>query len=86
MDPNRLLPGESTSITSGDRRDAEHWFAVYEELTGFKDRLLDEVRQQRTSVLEEGRAELDSDERLLRIEADRLQRRREYWRQELERR
>jgi hypothetical protein len=83
-DPNRLLPGESTSITSGDRRDAEQWVAVYEELSEFKDRLLDEVGRQRESVLDEGSAELDSDERLLRVEADRLHRRLAYWKRELD--
>jgi hypothetical protein len=82
-DPERLLPGEASSISSGNRKDAEHWFAVYEELCDVKDRLLAELRHQRSSVPDAGKAELDSDERLLEGEADRLHRRRDYWRREL---
>ena len=70
-------------MNSGDLADIEHWVTVYEELAGFKDRLLDELAEQRQNVLAAGQPELENDERLLRAEADRLHRRLDYWRREL---
>lgn len=80
---DKLLPGEAESRLSGSRPEAAHWVVVYEELVGFKDRLMSELWRQGAGVQDEGRAELDNDERLLRRENDRLHRRLEYWRREL---
>ena len=85
-DPDRLLPGEQTSVTSGDLEDVRHWVTVYAELVEFKDRLLREVDDQRARVRDEGRDELANDELLLRREAARLKRRLKYWTEELARR
>ena len=70
-------------MSSSNRQNAEHWLAVYDELCAFKDHLLAEVRQQREGVRDAGQSELESDERLIQREADRLHRRREYWKQVL---
>jgi len=78
-DPNRLLPGEQTSISSGNLEDVKHWVSVYAELVDFKDALLDEIHNQGEQVSDEGRAELANDEKLLQAEAARLKRRLEYW-------
>jgi len=39
---NRLLEGENRESTHPD--DAAHWYAVYADLVGFKERLLGEVK------------------------------------------
>jgi len=82
-DPNRLLPGEQTSVSSGNLEDVKHWVAVYAELVDFKDTLLDEIHNQGEHVSDEGRAELANDEKLLQAEAARLKRRLHYWQGEL---
>lgn len=83
---DKLLPGESTSISSGNSSDAAHWIDVYAELVGFKETLLERLTEQRRKVKDEGQAELDADESLLRPEAARLRRRLDFWRHELGRR
>jgi hypothetical protein len=80
---DKLLPGESSSSSSGSRQEAAHWVEVYQELVGFKDRLMSELRRQGAGVRSEGQAELDSDERLLRRENDRLHRRLRFWKRKL---
>ena len=82
-DPNRLLPGEQTSVSSGNLEDVKHWVSVYAELVDFKDTLLDEIHNQGEHVSDEGRAELANDEKLLQAEAARLKRRLHYWQGEL---
>lgn len=71
-------------MSSGDASDARHWVKVYAELVAFKDRLLDQVAEQRQKVTGEGRAEVEADERLLRPEAERLHRRLDFWRGRLD--
>ena len=82
-DQGRLLPGEQTSMNSGNADDVGHWVKVYAELCDFKDTLLDEVQQQRARVSDEGRDELENDFRMLTAEATRLKMRLAYWRGEL---
>jgi hypothetical protein len=83
---DRLLPGEATSIHSGNATDARVWVRVYAELSGFKDVLLAQVDEQRRAVEHPGQPEVENDKRLLEREADRLRRRLEFWQDELERR
>jgi hypothetical protein len=42
LDFNRLLEGENRESAHPD--DADHWYAVYADLVGFKEKLLKEVR------------------------------------------
>jgi hypothetical protein len=83
---DRLLPGESASMSSGDLGDVREWVAVYSELYGFKENLLQEVGAQREKIQEPGKVELDNDRALLEREARRLKRRLDYWERELRRR
>ncbi len=83
-DPGRLLPGEQTSITSGNLDDVKHWVTVYAELVHFKDGLLDELHTQRGRVTHDGQPELDNDEKLLMGEAVRLKRRLAFWKERLD--
>jgi hypothetical protein len=76
---DRLLPGEQTSMSSGNLEDVKHWVTVYAELVDFKDSLLEEVEGQQARVSDEGQTELENDRRLLQAEADRLKRRLEFW-------
>ena len=69
-------------MSSGNREDVQHWVTVYAELVDFKDKLLDEVHEQRTHVTDEGETELQSDEEMLKKEAARLKRRLKYWQSE----
>jgi hypothetical protein len=82
-DGDRLLPGEETSVSSGNLEDVRHWVAVYAELVDFKDTLLQELDDHRGRVTPEGRVELDNDEQMLRRETARLKRRLDFWRGEL---
>ena len=83
---DRLLPGEGTSLHSGEAADARLWVRVYAELSGFKEVLLAQVAEQRRAVEGPGQPEIDNDQRLLEREADRLRRRLEFWQDQLERR
>lgn len=84
LDP--MLPGEAESIGSRNTDDAKVWFDVYTELSAFKQNLLTELHEQSHKVGLEGEPEVRRDEVLLRLEADRLQRRLNFWRTELDRR
>ena len=83
---DRLLPGEATSLHSGNLDDARLWVRVYAELTGFKDVLLAQVREQGRSVTEAGQPEVENDTKLLEREAKRLKRRLMLWQHELDKR
>jgi hypothetical protein len=50
IDFNRLLEGENRQSTDPD--DAEHWYAVYSELVSFKERLLNETKNQLQKIPE----------------------------------
>ncbi len=82
---DQLLPGEAASVGSGRRDDAVHWLRVYEELCGFKQKLLAVLGEQASSVERDGWAEVDRDATMFRREADRLARRVEFWRGEAKR-
>ena len=84
-DGDQLLLGEASSVGSGRRDDAEHWLSVYEELYGFKQKLLGMLDEQASNVKGEGRAEVDRDEKLFQREAKRLARRANFWKREVER-
>ena len=75
----RLLPGEATSMKSGDTQDIRQWVAVYHELFSFKQKLLEEVDEQTRCVIPPGAFELENDRKLLETEASRLHRRLEFW-------
>lgn len=80
---DRLLPGEVTSIKSGDTRDIRQWVAVYHELYSFKESLLKEVDEQSKCVTPPGAFELENDRKLLETEASRLHRRLAFWEERL---
>ena len=69
-------------MSSGNLDDVRHWITVYAELVDFKDKLLEELHDQRTRVSDEGQDELQNDEDLLQEEAKRLKRRLAYWQAE----
>lgn len=75
----RLLPGEATSMNSGDTRDLRQWVAIYHELYSFKEILLKEVEEQTKCVTPPGAFELENDKKLLEAEASRLRGRLEFW-------
>ena len=79
----RLLPGELSSINSGDARDIRQWVAVYHELYSFKEKLLKEVDEQLKCVTPPGAFELENDRKLLDTEASRLHGRLEFWERRL---
>lgn len=80
----RLLPGEATSIKSGDVRDIRQWVAVYHELYSFKEALLKEIEEQTKCVTPPGGFELENDKKLLETEASRLRGRLQFWQKRLE--
>ncbi|HET9780824.1 MAG TPA: hypothetical protein VFR33_03510 [Candidatus Dormibacteraeota bacterium] len=76
---DRLLPGEATSMKSGDVQDIRQWVAVYHELYSFKEKLLKELEEQTKCVTPPGGFELANDKHLLEAEASRLHRRLQFW-------
>ena len=85
-DADSLLPGEQDALRSPFLDDAETWHEVYEELFLFKQKLLATLVEQRDSIRQEGRHEVQNDEILLTRETDRLSRRLEFWQNEVVRR
>ena len=81
-----LLPGESVSMRSGNARDVDHWITVYSELVNFKEKILNEIGDQRDKVAAEGRLEIQHDDMIFRREYMRLVGRLNFWRTEKERR
>ncbi len=82
----RLLPGESAAVLSHSIDDAKHFVRVYEELYGFKRRLLDELERQMGRVSVEGRDEIHQDDMIFSREAARLRSRLGFWQDEVEKR
>lgn len=80
---DRLLPGEASSINSGDGRELRQWVAIYHELYSFKEVLLKEVEEQTKCVTPPGAFELENDKKLLEAETSRLRRRLEFWERRL---
>jgi hypothetical protein len=81
-----LLPGESVSMRSDDPRDVDHWITVYSELVSFKEKILNEIGEQRDKVEATGRLEIQHDDMIFRREYMRLVGRLNFWRTEKERR
>jgi hypothetical protein len=81
---DRLLPLEDEALRSNHLDDAQHWRTVYEELFGFKQALLATLKEQRDKVNEAGMREIENDEIILTREADRLARRLQFWRREVD--
>ena len=84
IDPGaeRLLPGEERAMENDSLGDAKHFVQVYEELYGFKRKLISELDQKMAEAMPASRDELRQDDRIFNREADRLRRRLEYWRGE----
>ena len=83
VDTDRLLDGEDPESTVLE--DAEHWVAVYEELTSFKGDVLGTTREHTEAMGRDATAEvLATDLPLLRAEAERLHRRLAFWRRRAE--
>lgn len=78
VEPDRLLPGEDERTPHMD--DALHWMNVYSELLDFKRRLLIVADERLVSMGDAARAEVeDTDLKVLQAEADRLERRFDFW-------
>lgn len=79
VEPERLLPGEDEGSVHPD--DAVHWTKVYSELLSFKRSLLTVAEERITSMYDAARTEVEeTDLKILRAEAQRLERRFEFWR------
>ncbi|HEY6471211.1 MAG TPA: hypothetical protein VI434_15770 [Candidatus Dormibacteraeota bacterium] len=78
VEPDRLLPGEDERTPHMD--DALHWMKVYSELLDFKRRLLVVTDERLVAMGDAARAEVeDTDLKVLKAEADRLERRFDFW-------
>jgi hypothetical protein len=79
VESERLLPGEEEDSVHLD--DAVHWTNVYSELLEFKRSLLRVAEDRLASMLNATRTEIEeTDLKILLAEADRLERRQEFWR------
>jgi hypothetical protein len=79
VEPERLLPGEEEDSVHFD--DAVHWTKVYSELLDFKRSLLTVAEDRITSMDDVARTEVEeTDLKILQAEAQRLERRQEFWR------
>jgi hypothetical protein len=79
VEPERLLPGEEADSVHFD--DAVHWTNVYSELLDFKRSLLRVAEDRITSMDGAARTEIEeTDLKILLAEAQRLERRQEFWR------
>jgi hypothetical protein len=81
---DRLLPGEASSMSSGDLEHIRQWVATYSELYSFKENLLQEIDEQVKQVTPPGGFELANDKRLLESEASRIHKRLQFWQHRLE--
>ena len=80
-DPNRLLEGEDPGSTHVD--DATHWVAVYGELLGFKETLVEAAASRATDLPEDAQPEAGADLTILEAERQRLERRYQFWHERL---
>jgi hypothetical protein len=79
VEPERLLPGEEEDSVHLD--DAVHWTKVYSELLDFKRSLLTVAEDRIPSMHDAARTEVEeTDLKILLAEAQRLERRQEFWR------
>jgi hypothetical protein len=76
-DPNRLLEGEDPDSTHVD--DATHWIAVYGELLGFKEKVVEAAASSATQLPKDAQPEAGADLTILEAERQRLERRYQFW-------
>jgi hypothetical protein len=76
-DPNRLLEGEDSDSTHLD--DAKHWVAVYGELLGFKETVVETAASSAVHLPEDAQPEAGADLTILEAERQRLERRYRFW-------
>jgi hypothetical protein len=76
-DPNRLLEGEDPDSTHLD--DAKHWVAVYGELLGFKESVVEQAASSAEHLPEDAQPEAGADLTILEAERQRLERRYRFW-------
>ena len=76
-DPNRLLEGEDPDSTYPD--DAKHWVAVYAELLGFKENVVEAAASSAAHLPEDAQPEAGDDLTILEAERQRLERRYRFW-------
>jgi hypothetical protein len=82
VDVERLLPGENPSTGFVD--DCRHWLRVYTELLDLKRTVMGSMTQVKEEAEPEVRAEIEgTDLVIMRAEAERFQRRLDYWRHRL---
>ena len=75
---DRLLEGEDPRTIFP--QDARHWIAVYREMIGFKDELLDRIRNLLAGLPPAARQDvIDNDVGLIEEQLERYRRRLEYW-------
>jgi hypothetical protein len=74
---NRLLEGENRQ--SPHRDDAEHWYAVYSDLVGFKEALLGQTKEHIRKVPESKTELAAHDVPFLEAELGRLRSGMEFW-------
>jgi len=79
VEPERLLSGERVDTPYLD--DAEHWVTVYRELLDFKRSLLAVAQEHVASMDKTAVCEVEkTDMKILKAEAERFERRLEFWR------
>ena len=81
-DPDRRLPGEDPDRSDAD--DARHWVLVYDELLRFKCEAIDMAEKSAADFPEPAGTEIGMDVEVMRIQAERLRKRAEFWRRRLE--
>lgn len=81
-DPDRRLPGEDPDRSNGD--DVRHWVAVYDELLRFKREVIDLAEKSAAEFPEPAGVEIGMDIEVMRIQAERLHIRAQYWRSRLD--
>jgi hypothetical protein len=82
VDLERLLPGENPSTRFLD--DCRHWMRVYTELLQLKRRVIESTSEVKDEADPEVRAEIEgTDLVIMRAEAERFERRLDYWHRRL---
>jgi len=81
-DPDRRLPGEDPERS--DAEDARHWVHVYDELLHFKHEAIDLAEHNARELPEPAGVEIGMDVEVMRIQAERLHKRAQYWRSRVE--
>jgi len=81
IDPDRTLPGESTS----EPQDAAHWVSVYSDLLETKRQLIANLREMMERQSQDVQDELErADVRLLELQIQRFEHRLAIWRAKLD--